>query len=134
MSSMRSRSTRSSARRQPTPLGLEALEDRAVPAIAIQIDYSFDTGGFFNDPVRRAILQQAANDVAARLDTFLPAITPSGGNTWSATFFHPSTGQQATIAMIEAASGSVEYRRYLARVITRPVVYSAYVYHQPSQS
>ncbi len=97
MSSMRSRSTRSSARRQPTPLGLEALEDRAVPAIAIQIDYSFDTGGFFNDPVRRAILQQAANDVAARLDTFLPAITPSGGNTWSATFFHPSTGQQATI-------------------------------------
>ena len=35
-------------------LSAEWLEGREVPAVTIQIDYSFDTGGFFDDdgPVR----------------------------------------------------------------------------------
>lgn len=84
---------RSTARR----LALEMLEAREVPAVTIQIDYSFDTSGFFNDPARRAVLQQAANDIAAHIDTPLAAITPDATNTWTATFYDPATGQQRSV-------------------------------------
>lgn len=51
-------------------IGFESLEDRAVPSVTIQFDYSFDDGvnGFFSDPRRRAVLQEAANAVASQLD------------------------------------------------------------------
>jgi hypothetical protein len=78
-------------------LRLEVLESREVPAIAIQFDYSFDSTGFFSDTSRRAVLEQAAHDIAGPLDTALAPIAPTGGNTWSTSFFNPSTGQQATI-------------------------------------
>jgi hypothetical protein len=78
-------------------LRLEVLESREVPAIAIQFDYSFDSTGFFSDTSRRAVLEQAARDIAGQLDTALAPIAPAGGNTWSTSFFNPSTGQQATI-------------------------------------
>jgi hypothetical protein len=78
-------------------LRLEVLESREVPAIAIQFDYSFDATGFFSDTSRRAVLEQAAHDIAGPLDTALAPIAPAGGNTWSTSFFNPSTGQQATI-------------------------------------
>ncbi|HJZ59256.1 MAG TPA: FG-GAP-like repeat-containing protein, partial [Gemmataceae bacterium] len=68
-----------------------------MPALTIQIDYSFDTAGFFNDPARRAVLQQAADDLAAHIGTPLPAITPGGGNTWTEAFFNPATGGPATV-------------------------------------
>lgn len=83
--------------RKPQRLQLETLENREVPAIGIQLDYSYDAGGFFNDPSRRAILQQAANDVAGNLNANLPAIVPGGGNNWAQTFYNPGTGQQTTI-------------------------------------
>jgi hypothetical protein len=73
------------------------LEAREVPAVAVQLDYSFDSNGFFNDPSRRAILQQAVNDVAANLNANLPGILPGGGNTWSETFYNPANGQQVSI-------------------------------------
>ena len=84
--------------RRPGPLALEWLEAREVPAVAVQIDYSFDTSGFFNDPTRRAILQQAATDLGSRLGGSLAGINPGGTNTWTTTFFNPATGQQTTIA------------------------------------
>src|SRR2546423_6302968 len=83
--------------RKPRRLALEWLEAREVPALTIQLDYSFDTSGFFNDPSRRAVLQQAANDIGSQLTTPLSAILPGGGNTWSASFFNPSTGQQVSL-------------------------------------
>ena len=81
-----------------TRLTAERLEARDVPAVAIQFDYSFDTTGFFADPARRAILEQAANDVAARIDTPLPAVVPGGGNSWTLRLVDPSSGGQATAA------------------------------------
>ena len=93
--------------RKAAPLALESLEAREVPAIAVQIDYSFDTSGFFSDPSRRAVLQQAVNDVAAHLDAPLAALASSAGNTWSETFFNPSTGQQATIANPSVAANTL---------------------------
>ncbi|HEX4613942.1 MAG TPA: hypothetical protein VH092_37520, partial [Urbifossiella sp.] len=90
-----------------TTLALESLEAREVPAITIQIDYSFDASGFFNDPGRRAVLQQAANDIAAHLDANLPAITPGGGNNWTATFFNPATGAQAQVANLSVPANTI---------------------------
>lgn len=78
-------------------LRLELLEAREVPAITVQLDYSYDASGFFNDPSRRAILQQAVDDIASHLSANLPGIAPSPGNTWSETFFNPATGQQTSI-------------------------------------
>ena len=93
--------------RPSTKLRLEQLEDREVPALNILLDYSFDTSGFFNDPTRRAVLQQAVNEVAARIDTNLGAITPSGSNTWSATFFNPSTGYQQTVSNLNVPADTL---------------------------
>ena len=78
-------------------LSLEHLEDRDTPAVTVQLDYSFDTFGFFADPVRRAVLERAVNDVASGLDAPLSALTPGNGNTWDATFFNPATGGEVRV-------------------------------------
>ncbi len=90
-----------------TVLSLEGLEAREVPAVTIQIDYSFDANGFFNDPTRRAILQQAANDIAAHLDNTLPALTPGGGNSWSARFFNPATGGEVSVPNLTVGANTI---------------------------
>jgi hypothetical protein len=103
------------ARRQTAPttptrrprLALEWLEAREVPAITVQIDYSFDAAGFFSDPTRRAVLQQVADDIGSHLTANLAAITPGGGNSWTATFFNPATGQQATLSNLAVAGNTV---------------------------
>lgn len=73
-------------------LRLEELEEREVPSLTITFDFGFDTSGFFSDASRRNLLQQAANEVAARLNPGFQAITPSGSNSWTLSFFNPSTG------------------------------------------
>jgi hypothetical protein len=87
-------------RRAPR-LSLTELEDREVPALTIQLDYTYD-GGFFSDPatqqVRRAALQQAATDLQTRINTSLAAITPSGTNTWVPVMLDPSNPDHGTIA------------------------------------
>jgi hypothetical protein len=80
-----------------SPNLFESLESRRLFALAIQIDYSLDTAGFFASADRRAVLEQAASMIGSRLDDALAAITPGGGNSWSLVFNHPSTGQQHTI-------------------------------------
>ncbi|MBX9625024.1 MAG: hypothetical protein K2X82_14550, partial [Gemmataceae bacterium] len=77
--------------RFPRPLGCEPLEARAVPAVAVRFDYSFD-GGFFADPARRAVLQQAADDLTARIATPLSAVVPGGDNSWTLNTFDPASG------------------------------------------
>ncbi len=72
-------------------LGLETFEPREVPAVNIVVDYSFDASGFFADATRRAVVEQAAADLGARLDTPLAAIDP-GGNSWAEVFTNPATG------------------------------------------
>jgi hypothetical protein len=73
------------------------LEERLTPAITIQIDYRFDSLGFFNDPARRIILQTAADTIAARLNDSLTAIVPAGADTWSASFSEPDNGSLASL-------------------------------------
>lgn len=78
-------------------VALEALEAREVPAVNIVVDYSFDASGFFTDPTRRAVVEQAAADLGARLDTPLAAIDPVG-NSWTEFFTNPATGSSGRAA------------------------------------
>jgi|GEM_PF-714034 len=94
-------------RPQRSVLYLETLEAREVPAITIQLDYSYDTSGFFNNPAARAVMQQAATDIGNTLTANLAAITPSGSNTWSATFFDPSTGAQVSVPNLSVAANTI---------------------------
>jgi hypothetical protein len=86
-----------------TKLALEALEAREVPAVAIQFDYTFDSkanggSGFFeSNPQAVAVLNQVGAEHGARLNANLGAITPGGGNTWTASVFDPRTGGMVTI-------------------------------------
>ncbi len=70
---------------------VEALEAREVPAVTVVVDYSFDASGFFADATRRAVVEQAAADVGARLGTPLAAVDPAG-NSWTELFTNPATG------------------------------------------
>ncbi|CAN5552425.1 hypothetical protein BH11PLA2_BH11PLA2_05530 [soil metagenome] len=88
-------------------LNIEFLEDRLTPTLHFIFDYRFDSTGFFNDATRRAALEQVGNDLGSRIDSHLQAITPSGGNTWSAMIFNPSTGAQSEIANINIPEDTV---------------------------
>lgn len=85
-------------------LVLERLEERDVPSITILIDYRYDLranggAGFFEDnPAARAVIERVAQELGQRVSANLSAIVPSGTNTWTATFFHPRTGQQVSIS------------------------------------
>src|SRR5579864_709755 len=90
-------------------LTLELLESRFTPSITIQLDYSYDTGGFFvGHPDRQSLLSTAANALASRLGDSLATITPNAaaGDTWSALFTNPSTGAQGQIDNINVPANT----------------------------
>jgi hypothetical protein len=67
---------------------LNGLSPRfAAAEVIIQFDYSLDTQGFFNDPVRRERLEQAA--ALWRFTDALAPILPDDGNAWSIRLQHP---------------------------------------------
>ena len=78
-------------------LECERLEDRLTPAVTFQFDYRFDTADFFADPARRAALEQAGDDLTSRLTSDLSAIAPGRGDTWTARFFDPGTGNESEL-------------------------------------
>jgi hypothetical protein len=86
-------------------LRLEMLEDRLTPTISFDFDYTFDTTGFFADPVRREALERVGADIASRIASTPSAIIPSGTNTWTATFFNPATGHQVGIDNLVVPEG-----------------------------
>jgi Ca2+-binding RTX toxin-like protein len=80
-------------------LEIQTLETRILPAITVQFDYSLDSNGFFDDSARRTVLENAIGQVAGRLDDRLLEIVPnkiSPGDTWTATYTDPSTGNQVS--------------------------------------
>ena len=66
------------------------------PAIVIQLDYSYDTNGFFEQPGSKEAMRKAADLFEALIeDSFLPIdpqAYPGNGNTWTAWVAHPGTG------------------------------------------
>ena len=104
---MRTCPTPRASRRNRPGLHLERLEARELPAITIQIDYSYDTSGFFNNSAARAVMQQVATQLGNTLSANLAAISPSGSNTWSETFYNPSTGSQVSVANPTVAANTI---------------------------
>jgi hypothetical protein len=86
-------------RRRPRGSFLQVteLESRVVPAVNIRFDYSFDRSGFFDDPVRRTALEDAADAIGPYLGDALSEIIPTGTNTWRATFVDPSSRETRSI-------------------------------------
>lgn len=91
-----------------TTLRLEALESREVPAVLIQIDYSLDTGFFANNPTARAVMERVASEIGNSISADLPAISPSGGNTWTASFINPATGGQVAVPNMTIGAGAIK--------------------------
>src|SRR6188474_1823232 len=87
---------RSIRTRRPV-LRLEELEAREVPAVLIQVDYTYDTGFFANNPEARATMERAATELGNSISANLAAIAPGGGNTWTATFHNPATGAMQSL-------------------------------------
>lgn len=78
-------------------LNAEQLESREVPAVTIQIDYSYDTGTFFNNnPVAKSVIERAATDLGSILGDSLSPITPNALNHWATTFTSPGDGSSIT--------------------------------------
>lgn len=76
----------------------EVFESRALLAVTISFDYSKDANGFFSDASRKTVLEAAATQLTQRFNDTLSAITPSAGNTWTATFNHPATGASTSVS------------------------------------
>src|SRR5688572_29907036 len=75
----------------------ESLERRALFALTVQFDFTYDDANFFDTPEKKAILQAAADAAVARYADTLAAIVPGGGNTWKAVIDHPATGGNVEI-------------------------------------
>jgi hypothetical protein len=86
--------------------GLESLEARQL-LFNIQLDYSYDSGGFFGDASRKATLQAAANFLSAKINDTLSAIVPSGGNSWTASFYQPDTGNVVSVNNVNVPADTV---------------------------
>lgn len=100
-------------KRQSSPfraLQVETLEGRDVPStLQILFDYRYDNG-FFNDPARRAALEQVGQQLSSRLNATvdLGPITPSGGNSWTATTFNPgNTSQQVQVPNLSLGADQI---------------------------
>lgn len=89
--------SRRAASRKTRALGLwdrwESLESRVVLSLTIQLDYSYDSAGFFTShPQAKTILQEAAQYLGSTIHDHLQAITspPSSNDSWTASPFDPS--------------------------------------------
>jgi hypothetical protein len=90
-----------------TFLAIEPLEERFSPSITFVFDYSLDTGGFFASAQRRAVLQLAGQIVGSRLDDGLTALTPGGGNSWTASFPAPGSGDILTLSNLNVPANTL---------------------------
>lgn len=83
--------------RLPYQQPCELLEPRRLLAVDVVVDYSYDANDFFDTPLKRALLEQAADTVARWFTDELLPINPSNGNTWEVTFDDPATGARRTV-------------------------------------
>jgi hypothetical protein len=99
--------------RPTTRLDVERLEEREVPAITVLVDYSLDArgnggAGFFQDhPDAKTAMNRVAYEMGQRVTANFSAITPGGGNSWSALFYDPRTGGQFAVANRNIAANTI---------------------------
>lgn len=86
---------------------IETLEERRLLTINFVFDYSLDSQGFFSSSQARNVLEQAGSMLGSALSDSLLAITPNGGNTWSAQFSNPASGSVTTVNNLTVAANSL---------------------------
>jgi hypothetical protein len=89
-------------------LRLEELEAREVPAVLIQLDYTYDNGFFRNNPAAQAVMQQVATELGNSISANLAALTPSGSNQWTASFFNPATGAVTNVSNLVIGANTIK--------------------------
>lgn len=74
--------------------GIGTVSGSGAGPLQVRIDYSLEDPDtpFFDTQDKKDLLELAANMVVSRLGDQLKAITPGGGNSWSVTLIHPTTG------------------------------------------
>lgn len=97
---------------------LASLLAVSAPALTIEIDYTYDTSGFFTTySVARNALEKAADDISTAITSSLDEITTdvfagvNGGTTatldWKLTFTNPTTGAAETLTTFTMAQDKV---------------------------
>jgi hypothetical protein len=76
-------------------------------AVNIEIDYSFDSIGFFSTPVRKDVLDAASKFFEGVIGDDLTAITSSGTNHFDAEVSRPDTGINETITDFSVAADTL---------------------------
>ena len=79
----------------------------SVVAIDIRFDYSYDTEGFFADPLRRQNLEAAASVYESWFVDQLAPIDATGINSWNAVFPNPATGDDISLNNLLVPTNSV---------------------------
>lgn len=89
--------------------GILGFQLAAQAGISIQFDYSLDTNNFFSGPnvARRANLEAAGNFFESLFNDSFTAITPGGPNSWTASFFHPGNGSNATASNLSIPADTI---------------------------
>lgn len=92
---------------------LLAASQPALANIDIHFDYRYDSSGFFTgaNSSRQNLLNAAASTFESRfqdnLTAITPAITPTGSNTFDASFFQPDNGNNTTISNFSVAANQL---------------------------
>lgn len=94
-------------KRHNRAMRVEPLETRRLLALTVSIDYSYDDNNFFNTTAKRDLLQTAADSLVESFTDDLAAITPSGSNTWTASFFDPADGSVANEANLNVGTDEI---------------------------
>lgn len=88
-------------------LGLLTVVSTSASALTLNIDYTYDSNGFFNDTARRDALVSAAAFFEPILTDNLTGITSSGVNHFNAKFSNPGTGSITTINDFSVATDTI---------------------------
>jgi hypothetical protein len=86
------------------------LLTQAAWSIKIDLRYDYDTAGFFNQPGAKNALRLAADYFESMIKDSLQPIDHTqwpAGNTWSASFFHPATGNTTSIANLKVPADTI---------------------------
>ncbi len=100
-----------------------------LPALEIQLDYTYDELGFFNDPTRKAVLGAAARSWEERLaGAQTPAIPKgTGGNTWTLSFNRPDRAASLGGTNTKIVNKPLPANTVIIYVGARPDVYGGYL-------
>ena len=90
-------------------LVIALLVTNAQSAIIIDFDYTYDTGGFFADPLRKNLLSAAASEITSRLGDSLLAIDPiSSGYSWTAKIIAPDSGTLTSLGSLTVPTDTIK--------------------------